>query len=300
MWRTLWPRGRQKPVIRKPARFRPRVEVLEGRWLPSTLTVTTTADSGPGSLRAELAAAKSGDTIVFDPSLDGQTITLTSGQLAVNKSVTIQGPGAGLLTITGDNLSRVFDVKAKQTVVISGMTITGGNGIAEPGATHTFDGEGGAILDLGNLTLNGCTVTGNSASTTSQSVGTGGGIAVGRVSFGNSFEGTLTVNDCIISGNSSVWGGGIYDATTATISNSVVSGNSALYGGGIFDDASNRFSATLTVSGDTLSANSASNEGGGIYISSGGAATVSTSSFCSNTPDAIFGTYTDGGGNTFC
>jgi hypothetical protein len=67
--RTLRRGGFQiRPTVR---RFRPRLEVLEGRWLPSTLTVTNNLDNGPGSLRAEITAANSGDTIVFAPALKG-------------------------------------------------------------------------------------------------------------------------------------------------------------------------------------------------------------------------------------
>src|SRR5947209_18708959 len=75
-------------------RFVPRVEALECRALPSTLTVLNNADSGDSSLRAMLALASSGDTITFDPSLAGQTITLTSGQLVIDKSLDIEGLGA--------------------------------------------------------------------------------------------------------------------------------------------------------------------------------------------------------------
>src|SRR5262245_26346287 len=61
----------------QPYRFRPQLEVLEGRALPSTLTVLNTLDSGPGSLRDTIAAAASGDTIKFDSSvIHGQPITL--------------------------------------------------------------------------------------------------------------------------------------------------------------------------------------------------------------------------------
>src|SRR5947209_7816585 len=63
------------------------LELLEGRTLPSTLTVLNNADNGDGSLRALLASAGSGDAIRFDPSLAGQTITLTSGELVLNKSL---------------------------------------------------------------------------------------------------------------------------------------------------------------------------------------------------------------------
>jgi hypothetical protein len=72
------------------ARFRPRLEALECRNLPSTLTVYNNADGGAGSLRDTIAAAGSGDRIVFDSTLNGQTITLTSGELAVNKSLDIE------------------------------------------------------------------------------------------------------------------------------------------------------------------------------------------------------------------
>src|SRR5262249_25148546 len=93
------------------------VETLESRRLLSALTVTTAADSGAASLRAEIAAANSGDTINFASSLKGQTITLTSGELLINKGLTIQGPGAAQLTISGGNSSRVFDVASSQPVV---------------------------------------------------------------------------------------------------------------------------------------------------------------------------------------
>ncbi len=60
----------------------------------ATITVTTINDNGSGSLRQALADAVNGDTINFNSSLNGQTITLTSGELLVNKTVTISGPGA--------------------------------------------------------------------------------------------------------------------------------------------------------------------------------------------------------------
>jgi hypothetical protein len=57
MWRNLWTLGRRGRAPKRPARYRPCIEVMEDRYLPSTLTVTTVADSGPGSLRDTIAAA---------------------------------------------------------------------------------------------------------------------------------------------------------------------------------------------------------------------------------------------------
>ncbi len=73
-------------------RFAPALDPLEGRALLSTLVVTDNHDSGPGSLRQAILDAHSGDTVTFAPSLRGQVITLTSGELTVSKNLTIDGP----------------------------------------------------------------------------------------------------------------------------------------------------------------------------------------------------------------
>src|SRR5262245_36086056 len=84
---------RQQATVRQPMRSRLALEALEDRQLLSTLTVTSAADHGPGTLRRAIVSAKSGDTIHFSPSLNGQTIGLTSGELKITKSLNIQGPG---------------------------------------------------------------------------------------------------------------------------------------------------------------------------------------------------------------
>ena len=100
--------------------------LVVGNALPANIiVVTNTNDSGSGSLRQALVDANDGDTINFDSSLNGQRITLTSGQLSVDKSVTINGPGADNLAVDGNAQSRVFGVSSK-TVTISGLTITNG------------------------------------------------------------------------------------------------------------------------------------------------------------------------------
>jgi hypothetical protein len=108
-------------------RFQPRFEGLEERTVLSTLTVLNTLDKGAGSLRNTIIKAKSGDTILFASGLDGQTITLTSDELAIKKSVDIEGPGAGLLAISGNDAFRVLDIVSEGIkVTISGLTTTHG------------------------------------------------------------------------------------------------------------------------------------------------------------------------------
>jgi hypothetical protein len=275
------PQGRARQRPRAP-RFRPQFDCLEDRCVPSTLTVTSTADSGPGTLRADIAAAQPGDTIVFSPSLAGQTITLTSGELVVNKSLTIQGPGAGQLAISGNQASRVFDVVGATTnVTLSGLTITQGNsgganggfggGILDNGATLTVSGctlsanglanEGGAICNLnGVLTVSGCTLSGNRATE-------GGAIDNGS---GNS-GGSATVTNCTLSGNfASSEGGAIVNGTTGamTVTGCTLSDNTSQGVGGGIDNW-----GTLSVTNSTLSGNSAigpdgsgnQNLGGAVY-----------------------------------
>src|SRR6516165_9288366 len=136
-------------TTRMPARpgqsFLPRLEILEDRTVLSTWTVTSPADSGDGSLRAMIAAAQNGDQIVFDPSLQGQTITLTSGQLTVTKSLDIGGLGSDELTLSGNHASRVFAISGGVTVTIAGLTITDGRVVGD---------KRGGILNVGStLTL---------------------------------------------------------------------------------------------------------------------------------------------------
>src|SRR5438128_827076 len=115
----------------------------------ATITVTNINDAGAGSLRAAVVAAVKGDTITFDPTLAGKTITLTSGEIAITKSLTINGPGAANLAISGNHTSRIFNINAVTT--ISGLTFTNGQ----------TTGDGGAIITSFNVTLNSVSFTGN-------------------------------------------------------------------------------------------------------------------------------------------
>ena len=146
-----------------------------------TITVTSTADSGANTLRQALADSNDGDTIDF--SVTG-TITLSSGELLVNDSITISGPGADILAVDANHASRVFHIASGKTVTISGLTITNG------AVTGSFPaGAGGGIFnDHSTLTINNSTLSGNSASWS------GGGI-YSQAGFGSA---TLTIRDTIL------------------------------------------------------------------------------------------------------
>jgi parallel beta-helix repeat protein len=320
MWFTSPSHNRQSSISgerrrahgspRRRTGFRPKTKALDERCLLSTLTVTNANDSGVGSLRAEIAAAnaKKSDTIVFAPSLDGQTITLTSGELYINKSLTISGPGAAHLTISGGNTTRVFEVAAENQVALSGLTISNGNGAAWGGgilnygkltvtsstlsSNSSHDG-GGAIFNDGSTTISNCTLSGNTASEA------GGGGAI----FNN---GSMTISNSTLSGNTAAPyfdgtfvsggdGGAIYDDGSLSLSNSTLSDNSAPYGRGSAIYMARQFS-NVTVSGCTLT-DSANGSGTLIWVD-GGTLTVKNSYFHNGGAD-IYGPYTDGGGNTF-
>src|SRR5947208_3783986 len=199
------------------------------------IPVTNTNDSGPGSLRQALAVANDGDTI--DATGISGVINLTSGELLVETSVTINGPGADLLAVDGNMISRGFRIPVSgKTIAISGFTIRNGHA-----------GNAGGGIDNENndtLMITSCTVSGNTA-------GLGGGMFNG---------GPLTIGSITVSGNSAANGGGIYNSGggTATITNSTFSGNTAGSGGGIFNIG------TFTITNSTLSNNSAS-LGGGVF-----------------------------------
>jgi hypothetical protein len=261
-------RGRRHKVPRKHAGSQLALEALEGRWLPSTLTVTNVADNGTGSLRAEIAAARTGDTIVFAHDLQNRTITLTSGELSITNSLTIQGLGENHLTLNGNNLSRVFDIGNNATVTIDQLTIAngetvgddGGGILNEAGATLNLDyvtlannqalannggvdgGSGGGIENFGSLSVNESTFSNNVAALGSTPLGSNGGAI-------DSYGPSLTVNNSTFSNNQanststgqSGGSGGAINITgsTATVTNCTFDDNSAsgrLASGGAIDN----------------------------------------------------------------
>ena len=222
-----------------------------------------------GSLRDAIAHICPGGTINFDPAVfaDAKTITLTSGELFIDTDMTIQGPAANLLSISGNNASRVVYVDEGITAKLDRVTIRDGNA-----------DDGAGITNSGNLTLSNSTITGNAALayaggirnfntlTVINGVVSGNTAVGGDGGFGN--YGTMTVTNSTISGNTAVAAGGIGNYGTLTLTNSTISGNKAdggggsyeyLNGGGIYNGG-----GTLSINNSTISGNTAT-KGGGIY-----------------------------------
>jgi len=279
----------------------------------TNFSVTNTNDSGAGSLREAIEQANTNatdDTIDFAlPGCNSTTpctISLTSGELLIanNGTLTITGPGAEALSVSGNNLSRVFNVSPGAIVTISDLKITGGrtgNGAASvvTGASGQDGTNGGGIYnDGGTLTVNNCNISGNvtgnggnggpsGSAGSGVPGGTGGQGGRGAGVYNNT--GVLTLNNTTVSGNTAGNGGpggggaqnggrggdggkgaGIYSLNgSLTLTNSTFSGNNAGSGG---PGVSAGFNGG---SGGT------GGDGGGLYAD-GSSPTLTNSTFSNN------------------
>jgi uncharacterized repeat protein (TIGR01451 family) len=247
------------------------------------LVVTNNADSGVGSLRQAIADVCDGATITFDMTQVVSPIALTSAELAINKNLTIQGPGASLLTVQRSTAVstpdfRIFDITSG-TVAISGLTVSNGN----------VANEGGGIFNGGTLTLTNVTVSGNQITATGAPFH-GGGVAS---------TGTLTLTNSIVSGNSAAApgaflsnGGGVADlGGTLTVSSTTVSGNSASRAGGLYTSG-----GTLNLINSSISGNSATAAGGGIFNDTSGTTNSTNCTITNNRSDSDNSGGEQGGG----
>src|SRR5882724_2920574 len=227
----------------------------------ATITVSNTADNGPGSLRAAIALAANGDTITFSV-MTPATITITSGELSLTKSLTIFGPGDGNLAVDGNHVGRVFHIAPSNAVTISSVTIA--HGLAA--GNYPSNLGGGIYNDHATLTISNCTLSGNSTTN-----GWGGAI------FNEAANGSarLRILNSTLSGNSATHsGGGIYNngylgSASVQIVSSALSSNLAVYGGGIINGAAGGGSASLEIINSTLSGNSGGQGDGGAIDNDG-------------------------------
>ena len=286
------------------------VAALPGMAQAATYTVTSAGDAGSGTctatctLRDAVAAATSGsDTVTFASTLSGDTITLdiaNKGHIAITHNLTIQGPGANLLTVSGGNVATSANggifYTSGYALSISGITLADGNttgyggalmAVSSPNVTlsqvalvnNHAKGGGGFYERRGAFMVTHSTISGNSAG-----------------SFGGGFcsqYGAVTLTDSTVAGNSagsvgSGSGGGFYmRGALLTVNSSTISGNSSQAGSGF---ELNAFSGSLTNS--IVSANSNPLEQ---FLSTGqGQTTTLTVSY-----SLINGSYYVGNGATF-
>lgn len=205
-------------------------------------------DTASGLAMGECVAGSGEDIISFTTS---GTITLLTALPDLSTSISINGPGANLLTVqrstaTGTPNFRIFNVSSSITATISGLTISGGR--------SNLSGAG--VSNGGTLTLARVTITNNTAEL---GLGHGGGV---------SNTGDLTLTHSTVSGNTGgVGGGGISNSNLITIMNSTIVGNlagSTGPGGGLYNSG-----GIATVTNSTFSANTTNTNGGGVFNTGG-------------------------------
>jgi hypothetical protein len=211
----------------------------------NTFIVNTAGDPGPMgtlSLRQAItgANASAGNLVQFAPALIGSTITLAGGQIPISKSMTITGPGAEVLTISGNDASRIFyirpvpddSVPSHTQVNISGMTLAHGS----------VGGQGGAIC------ANHSQVLVDQSTIRDSKAFWGGGMY--------SILGTTTIQHSRLVGNQATYGGAFFSVgdTEANLYFDTISGNSAdSQGAGVFvRDTPSALISASTISGNTV------------------------------------------------
>lgn len=251
----------------RPNSRRPRVEALESRLTPSTFTVMNLGDSGPGSLRQAVLDANAlpgADVIAFSPHVRG-TITLTGGEVSITDRLTLDGPGAARLAVSGNDAGRVFHVAGSAAeVTLEGLTITRGRSAQGGGIFN----EAGATLTVRRAVLSDNEVSGDLPD------GVGGGIYN---------QGILAVACSTFTGNRAVFGGGIStdsDGSLLTVIETVFVANQAGVSGAI-----DVFGTPTTVRGSTFVGNVARGVPGTSGSAQGGAinAFAPTVTLCDNT-----------------
>ena len=222
------------------------------------------------SLREAIAAAGAGDEITFDLDLPA-TITLDGSELSIDNEVTITGPGAGMLAVSGVGGTRVLTIGSSGNVHISGLTIRDGSAQ-----------NGGGIFTVGMLTIESCIISDNHADLDGGGIFNGGQLTIRETTIRSntagedgggihSGAGSLTVGRTTISTNGAGRRGGGIVAINATVSSSTMSENRAgIEGGAVKADGG------WSITNSTIAGNYAEDHGGGIAVSVADVAVAST------------------------
>ncbi len=273
--------------------------------------VTNCNDSGADSLRNAVENANDGDVVDLT-ALACSTITLTTGSIVVDvDNLTIQGPGAGGLTINANGSDVAFDFIGYGALEIEGVTVTNGHYYGYCGgaiwsaygdvvltdavlSNSSVEGSGyiggaGVCNYDGDVIVNRSTVTGNTVDADS--------IGMGPALF--SKYGSVIVTDSVVTGNSGnsaflEFGGALYAGEAISVTRSTISGNQAsgdTWGGG---GGAYSYTGSLTVVDSTISGNSVSHNGGGAFVVG---LTATNSTFSGNEAGGFSGAAAVMGGN---
>jgi Ca2+-binding RTX toxin-like protein len=255
--------------------------------MPTELIVSTFADENDGdfgvgdlSLREAIEIADSGSTITFDDSLSGGTIDLTLGELAIDKSLIINGLGVNNLSIDANNATRIFlvddgDANTQADVSISGLTIANGGRFPEL--------DGGGFSNQENLTITDSALTGNS----------------GRFGLAVYNTGQLQLSNSLVSRNVGAESAVYNDGGTASVSNTTISNNSTA---GSNSAILNTNGGELSLSNSTIADNDSANST--VTNSDDSTATVTSTIIADNVGfrrvqgiNNVSGTFISGGNN---
>jgi len=261
--------------------------VFAGGARAATFTVTSLADSGPGSLRQAVLdanASAGADDVVFAPGVTGTiTLTFASGEIPITDSLFIHGPGAAALTVSANFRCRIFHVESPAAtpidVTLSGLTLT--QGFAASITT------GGAVYSNGeNLTILNSVISDSTAGVFEDASGIGCG---GNVGFGGGGGVTLQIADSTLTGGNAAGFGMSSGGNLCMLGGklilerSTVSGGEATNGGGLSLQA---LMEDSTISSSTISGNQGDTTGGGISLTGGSpgvTVTIDSSTISGNT-----------------
>ena len=249
--------------------------------------VNSTADSGPGTLRAAVTAANNGDVVLISPAINGMPIVLTSGEIAITRSIDINGQGIGNSIISGNFNSRIFNVavgtnnfRLRNMTLRDGVATVGGalraqqstitlNRVAfinnEATGNASTEGGGAIYQQLDQLfILPGCRFENNRASGTS---GSGGAIFYddGR---------TFKISGTTFDGNTAERAGGAIEFTngatgTASFIDNIFINNDAGTNPGNGGAIHLGNGSDLILRNGSISNNVAGRDGGGLWLGDG-------------------------------
>ncbi len=252
----------------------------------ATFTVSSTADSGPNTLRNAVMMATSGDQIFFDASTDGTPITLLS-QIAITSEISIFGNGSSNTIIEGNSSTvRIFMVTSAGTVRLTDLTLR--NGAAS---------DSGGAINASNtrIIIRNCDLNNNSAAGSSASEG-GGAIAAN--------DSQILIRDSDLSNNSATGTSGSGGAILL-IGNSLLSAGTTTFGsnsanraGGAIEHAVSGNQLVALINSVLLNNTAGSNpgNGGALHVTGAGGVQIAGGSASGNIAASEGGALWNGSG----